>query len=37
MGGSYWHVDVMNASETIPFRLDFTATDAPILVGANSN
>jgi hypothetical protein len=35
--GSDWHVEVMNASETILFRLDFTATDAPILVSANSN
>ena len=35
--GSDWHVDVTNASGAILFRLDFTATDAPILVSANSN
>jgi hypothetical protein len=35
--GSDWHVDVTNASGATLFRLDFTATDAPILTSANSN
>jgi hypothetical protein len=32
-----WHVDVTNAAGLILFRLDFSATDSPALVSANSN
>jgi hypothetical protein len=32
-----WHVDVTNAAGLILFRLDFSATDSPVLVSANSN
>jgi hypothetical protein len=35
--GPEWGVEVTNAVGGILFRLDFTATDAPILASANSN
>jgi hypothetical protein len=34
---SDWRVEVTNASGSILFRLDFTATDSAALTSANSN